>query len=124
VRIKGFEGGQMPLHRRLPKRGFNNIFALDYTEVTLKRVQTAIESGRLKTDSVVDGAALVAAGVVKNARDGIRLIATGEIKAAVKFLVAGASAGAKAAVEAAGGAVDVIVPKAPSGKAGKSKASA
>jgi large subunit ribosomal protein L15 len=124
VRIKGFEGGQMPLHRRLPKRGFNNIFALDFVEVTLKRVQAAVTSGKLKTDQTVDAAALVASGVIRRSRDGVRLIATGEITAKVNFSVSGATKGAIAAIEKAGGSVHVIVPKAPSGKAGKSKASA
>jgi large subunit ribosomal protein L15 len=124
VRIKGFEGGQMPLHRRLPKRGFNNIFALDFVEITLKRVQTAIDSGRLDAGKTIDAAALVGGGVIKTSRDGVRLIATGTLKSKASFVVSGASAGAKAAVEALGGTVEVIVPKPASGKAGASKASA
>jgi large subunit ribosomal protein L15 len=111
VAINGFEGGQMPLHRRLPKRGFNNIFRLDFVEVTLARLQRAIDSGKLKAGAV-DAAALVAAGVVRRARDGIRVVATGEIKAAVQLTVSGASAGAVAAIEKAGGSVTILKPKA------------
>src|SRR5438874_4522096 len=85
VAIKGFEGGQMPLHRRLPKRGFNNIFAKDYNEVGLDRIQQAIEAGKLDAKAVVNGAALKAAGVIRRERDGVRLLANGELKAAVSF---------------------------------------
>src|SRR5437868_2171987 len=81
VAIYGFEGGQMPLHRRLPKRGFTNIFRLDFVEVTLARLLRAIDSGKLQA-GLIDAKALVAAGVVRRSRDGIRVIATGEIKAA------------------------------------------
>jgi large subunit ribosomal protein L15 len=80
VRIKGFEGGQMPLHRRLPKRGFNNIFALDLTEINLDRVQDAINSGKLGANGVVNAEALVKAGALRRARDGVRLLGRGEIK--------------------------------------------
>jgi large subunit ribosomal protein L15 len=111
VRIKGFEGGQMPLHRRLPKRGFNNIFALDFSEVNLGRVQAAIDAGRLKTDAEIDAAALVAAGVLRRAKDGVRLLGSGEIKAKVNFAVYGASKSAVAAVEKAGGSVKILAPK-------------
>lgn len=111
VAIKGFEGGQMPLHRRLPKRGFTNIFRPDYVEVTLGRIQRALESGKLKAGAI-DEAGLVAAGVVRRARDGIRVVATGEIKAAVQLTVHGASSGAVAAVEKAGGSITVLKPKA------------
>lgn len=108
VAINGFEGGQMPLHRRLPKRGFNNIFAKDYAEVNLGRVQQAIDGGRLDAGQTVDGAALVAAGVIGAVgKDGVRLLAKGSLTAKVVFAVAGASASAKAAVEQAGGSVTV-----------------
>ena len=110
VAIKGFEGGQMPLHRRLPKRGFNNIFRLSYVEVTLARIQRAIDSGKLQAGKV-DEAALVSSGVVRRARDGIRLVATGELKAKLELTVSGASAGAVAAVEKAGGSVTVLKAK-------------
>ncbi|CEJ13253.1 50S ribosomal protein L15 [Phreatobacter sp. AB_2022a] len=111
VAIKGFEGGQMPLHRRLPKRGFNNIFRPDYVEVTLGRIQRALDAGKLKPGAI-DEAGLVAAGVVRRSRDGIRVVATGEIKAAVQLTVHGASSGAVAAVEKAGGSITVLKPKA------------
>ena len=110
VAIKGFEGVQMPLHRRLPKRGFNNIFRLSYVEVTLARIQRAIDSGKLQAGKV-DEAALVSSGVVRRARDGIRLVATGELKAKLELTVSGASAGAVAAVEKAGGSVTVLKAK-------------
>lgn len=112
VAIKGFEGGQMPLHRRLPKRGFNNIFRKDFNVVSLGRVQKAIDAGRLDAAAVVDAAALKAAGVLKRLRDGVRLLADGELTQAVKFEVEGASASAIAAVEKAGGAVVVKAVKA------------
>ncbi len=110
VRIKGFEGGQMPLHRRLPKRGFNNIFALKLNEVNLGRVQAAIDAGKLSTDREVDATALVAAGVLRRAKDGVRLLGSGEIKAKVNFVVYGASKSAVAAVEKAGGSVKTLAP--------------
>src|SRR6187455_720447 len=105
VRIKGFEGGQMPLHRRLPKRGFNNIFAKEYNEVGLDRVQQAIDAGKLDPKTPVNAAALKAAGVIRREKDGVRLLANGELKAAVKFEIAGASKAAITAVEKAGGSV-------------------
>ncbi|MDQ2080807.1 50S ribosomal protein L15 [Xanthobacteraceae bacterium Astr-EGSB] len=111
VRIKGFEGGQMPLHRRLPKRGFNNIFALSLNEVNVGRVQAAIDAGKLKTDGAVDEAALVAAGILRRAKDGVRLLGSGEITAKVDFVVHGASKSAVAAVEKAGGSVKILAPK-------------
>jgi large subunit ribosomal protein L15 len=109
VAIKGFEGGQMPLHRRLPKRGFNNIFSTDYNEVNLGRIQTAIDAGKLDGKSKIDVAALVAAGVVRRAKDGVRVLGKGELKAKVTLEVAGASKSAIAAVEKAGGSVTVLV---------------
>ena len=110
VRIKGFEGGQMPLHRRLPKRGFNNIFAIELNEVNLGRVQEALDKGKLDAKDVVDAEALVRAGVVRRAKDGIRLLGKGEIKAAVQFAVYGASRSAVEAVEKAGGSVKILAP--------------
>src|SRR5881394_148341 len=91
VRIKGFEGGQMPLHRRLPKRGFNNIFRKRFNEVSLGRVQQAIDAGRLDPAAQVDVEALVKAGVLRRARDGVRLLGGGELGAKLAFAVAGAS---------------------------------
>lgn len=108
VAIGGFEGGQMPLHMRMPKRGFNNPFAKKFVEVRLGRVQAAIDAGKLDARGVIDAGALVAAGVVRRAKDGIRLIAGGEFKAEkVSFSVAYATAGAVKAIEAAGGKVDM-----------------
>jgi large subunit ribosomal protein L15 len=108
VRIKGFEGGQMPLHRRLPKRGFNNIFALDLNEVNLDRIQAAIDRGALDAKDTLDVEALVRSKVLRRAKDGVRLLGRGEIKAAVTFAVHGASKSAIAAVEKAGGSVTVL----------------
>jgi large subunit ribosomal protein L15 len=110
VRIKGFEGGQMPLHRRLPKRGFNNIFALDLNEVNLDRIQAAIDRGALEVKDTLDVEALVRAGVLRRAKDGVRLLGRGEIKAPVQLAVHGASKSAIAAVEKAGGSVTVLAP--------------
>ena len=111
VAINGFEGGQMPLHMRMPKRGFNNVHRLNYVEVNIGRLQEAIDAGKLEAGASVDGAALVAAGVIRRQRDGIRLLAKGEIKAKLAIKVAGASEAAIAAVEKAGGSVEVIAPK-------------
>ena len=112
VRIKGFEGGQMPLHRRLPKRGFKNVaFAKKLNEVNLERVQAAIDAGKLDAGSTVDAAALVKAGVLRRAKDGVRLLGAGEIKAKVAFSVWGASKSAVAAVEKVGGSVQILAPK-------------
>jgi len=107
VSIKGFEGGQMPLHRRLPKRGFVNIFAKDFNIVSLGRVQQAIDAGKLDPKATVDVAALKAAGVVRRLKDGVRLLSDGELKVAVTFDVAGASRTAVVAVEKAGGTVTI-----------------
>jgi len=112
VRIKGFEGGQMPLHRRLPKRGFrNNAFAKVLNEVNLGRVQAAIDAGKLDAGVTVDAAALVKAGVLRRAKEGVRLLGSGEFKAKAIFSVWGASKSAVAAVEKAGGSVTVLAPK-------------
>ena len=117
ARIKGFEGGQMPLHRRLPKRGFKNSpFSRKLNEVNLDKVQAAIDSGRLDAAAVVDADALVKAGVIRRAKDGIRLLGAGEIKAKVAFSVYGASKSAIAAVEKAGGTVEVLAPKPQAGE--------
>jgi large subunit ribosomal protein L15 len=113
VRIKGFEGGQMPLHRRLPKRGFRNTaFALKLNEVNLGRVQAAIDAKLLDAAAKIDAAALVKAGVLRRAKDGVRLLGSGEIKAKVTISVHGASKSAVAAVEKAGGSVEILAPKA------------
>ena len=111
VSINGFEGGQMPIHRRLPKRGFTNIFRKNYVEVNLGRMQAAIDSGKLDAGKPVDAEALVNAGVISKARDGVRILAKGELKSKkVEIHAAGASKAAIAAVEAAGG--KVVIPTA------------
>src|SRR3954467_13965335 len=112
VRIKGVEGGQMPLHRRLPKRGFKNTpFAKKLNEINIGDVQTAIDAGTLDAAAPVDVAALVKAGLLRRERDGVRLLGSGEIKAKVSFSVWGASKSAVAAVEKAGGSVQILAPK-------------
>jgi len=112
VRIKGFEGGQMPLHRRLPKRGFKNTkFALRLNEVNLGKVQAAVDAGQLDASGVVDAAALVKAGLMRRAKDGVRLLGNGALKAKIDFAVFGASKPAQAAVEKAGGSVKILAPK-------------
>lgn len=108
VALKGFEGGQMPIHRRLPKRGFNNLFAKDFNEVNLSRVQSAIEKGTLDSKKPVTVEALLAAGVIRRVRDGVRLLGKGDIKTKLAFEVTGASAGAVKAVEKAGGSVMIV----------------
>jgi large subunit ribosomal protein L15 len=106
VALNGFEGGQTPLHRRLPKRGFNNsMFRPDFVVVNLGRVQKALDDGKIKPETVLDGARLVKAGVLRRERDGVRLLANGELRAALTIVVAGASKAAIAAVESAGGKV-------------------
>ncbi len=123
VSIAGFEGGQMPLHMRLPKRGFNNIFAKDYAEVNLVAIQKAVDSGKL-TATDVDHAALKAAGLARGGKDGVRVLGKGELTAKLNFTVAGVSAGAREAIEKAGGSVNVIevVPAAEKAAAKKGKA--
>jgi large subunit ribosomal protein L15 len=111
VAIKGFEGGQMPLHRRLPKRGFKNIFRKRFNELNLDRIQQAIEAGKLDPAAPIDVEALVAAGVLRRAKDGVRLLGGGKLTAKVEIAVAGASKSAIAAVEGAGGSVTVLLPK-------------
>ena len=106
VSINGFEGGQMPIHRRLPKRGFNNIFRKNYVEVNLGRLQTAIDAGKLDASKPVDIAALLSAGVISKPRDGVRILAKGQLQAKkVEIHAAGASKAAITAVEAAGGKI-------------------
>ena len=108
VAIKGYEGGQMPIYRRLPKRGFNNIFAKDLNIVSVGRIQAAIDAGKLDAKKTVDAAALVEAGVIRRVKDGVRVLADGELKAKVTFEVAGASKSAVEKIEKAGGSVTVL----------------
>ena len=110
VRIKGFEGGQMPLHRRLPKRGFNNIFKLDFAEINLDRLQQAIDAKLVDIKETVTAESLVKTGVLRRAKDGLRLLGRGEIKAKLNIEVHGASKSAVAAVEKAGGTVKILAP--------------
>jgi large subunit ribosomal protein L15 len=105
VSLLGFEGGQMPLYMRMPKRGFNNPFALKFAEVNLWRLQDAIDAGKLDVSAPIDGAALVKAGVIRRELDGVRLLGEGELKAKVNLTVYSATASAAKAVEAAGGSL-------------------
>ncbi|MEM9964870.1 MAG: 50S ribosomal protein L15 [Asticcacaulis sp.] len=105
VSLQGFEGGQMPLYMRMPKRGFNNPFALKFAEVNLWRLQQAIDAGKLDASQALDAAALKAAGVIRRELDGVRLLGEGELKAKLNLTVYSASASAVKAVEAAGGSV-------------------
>jgi large subunit ribosomal protein L15 len=111
VALHGFEGGQMPLHRRLPKRGFKNIFAKRFVAINLDRVQGAIDAKKLDARKPIDAAALKAAGVIKNPRDGVRLLARGALTSKITITVAGASKKAVAAVEQAGGTVTLVAPR-------------
>ena len=113
VSINGFEGGQMPLHMRMPKRGFNNPFAKEFAEVNFWRIEQAIAAGKLDPKKPVDAAALVAAGVVRRAKDGVKLLGKGELKSKLDITVWSASASAKAAVEKAGGKLTLTKPEAP-----------
>ncbi|MGN6308893.1 MAG: 50S ribosomal protein L15 [Xanthobacteraceae bacterium] len=117
VRIKGFEGGQMPLHRRLPKRGFHNIFRLDFAEVNLDRLQAAIDAKTLDAKDVINAETLVKARVLRRAKDGVRLLGRGEIKAKLTVEVHGASKSAIEAIEKAGGSVKILAPKNDEGEA-------
>ena len=110
VSINGFEGGQMPIHRRLPKRGFNNIFRKNYVEVNLGRLQTAIDAGKLDASKPVDAAALVAAGIITKKRDGIRVLGNCVLKTKIEIHAAGASKVAAAGIEAAGGSLVMTEP--------------
>lgn len=105
VAIKGFEGGQMPLYRRLPKRGFTNIFGKDFNEVSVGRIQTAIDAKKLDAKATIDSAALVKAGVIRRAKDGVRVLGGGEISAKVTLDIAGASKSAVEKIEKAGGSI-------------------
>ena len=116
VAIKGFGGGQMPLHMRLPKRGFNNPFGKDYAEVNIGMVQKYIDAKKLDAKKDVTEDALRECGLIRGGKDGVRLLGKGEITAKVKFTVAGATKGAIAAVEKAGGSVDVVASVKPSSK--------
>jgi large subunit ribosomal protein L15 len=117
VRIKGFEGGQMPLHRRLPKRGFNNIFRLDLAEVNLDRLQEAIDAGKIDAKATINAETLVKSGLLRRAKDGVRLLGRGELKAKITIEVHGATKTAIEAVEKAGGSVKILAPKKDEGEA-------
>nr|WP_316653792.1 50S ribosomal protein L15 [uncultured Gellertiella sp.] len=108
VAINGFEGGQMPIYRRLPKRGFTNIFKSDFAVVSIGRIQTAIDAGKLSASANVDAAALKAAGVIRREKDGLRILADGELTAKVTIVAAGASASAVAKIEKAGGTIQLL----------------
>jgi large subunit ribosomal protein L15 len=105
VALGAFEGGQMPLHMRMPKRGFNNIFAKDLAEVNFWRLEQAIAAGKLDASKPIDGAALVAAGVLRRQKDGVKLLAKGELTSKLDIIAYDASGPAKAAVEKAGGSL-------------------
>ena len=124
VSIKGFEGGQMPLHMRIPKRGFNNIFAKDYAEVNLGEIQKLVDAGTLDSKATLDHAAFKAAGLARGGKDGVRLLGKGEFSAKLSFKVAGVSAGAREAIEKAGGSVEVIEVVAAAEKAAAKKGTA
>lgn len=108
VAIKGFEGGQMPISRRLPKRGFNNINGRNFAVLNLKTLQDALDRGAIEANAALDETALVAAGVIRRPLDGVRLLAKGELNAALSITVAGASKAAVEAVEKAGGKVEIV----------------
>src|SRR5262245_12801492 len=111
VAVKGCEGSQMPLHRRLPTRGFNKPFRKQFSEINLGRLQAAIDAGKLDAKAAIDAEVLVKAGILRRAKDGVRLLGEGELKAKVAITVAGASKSAVAAVEKAGGSVTILAPK-------------
>ena len=123
VSINGFEGGQMPLHMRIPKRGFNNIFAKDYAEVNLGQIEKLVQAGKLDAKGTIDHAALKAAGVGRGGKHGVRILAKGDFTTKLSFTVAGVSKSAREAIEKAGGSVDVIevVPAAEKAAAKKGK---
>ena len=121
VSIFGFEGGQMPLHMRLPKRGFNNIFAKDYAEVNLGAIQKLIDAGKLDAKGTLDHAALKAVGLGRGGKDGVRVLGKGELKAKLALKVAGVSKGAREAIEKAGGSVELIERKNPAELAASKK---
>ena len=111
VSLLGFEGGQMPLYRRLPKRGFNNPFSKDFSEINLSKLQKAIDAGRLDANEPLTDVSLLKSGLVSRSKDGVKLLAQGEIKAKLKISVARASKTAIAAIEKAGGSVTLPTPK-------------
>ncbi len=111
VAIKGFEGGQMPLYRRLPKRGFNNIFAKKLNIVSIARIEQAIEAGKLDAKSAISAESLKEAGVIRRVKDGVRLLSDGETKKKLTFDIAGASKAAIEKIEKAGGKVNLPVEK-------------
>ncbi|TCD13099.1 50S ribosomal protein L15 [Oricola cellulosilytica] len=111
VSINGYEGGQMPIYRRLPKRGFNNIFAKDFNVVSVGRIQAAIDAKKLDAKKTIDAAALAAAGVIRRVKDGVRVLADGDVKAKLSLEVAGASKSAVEKIEKAGGSVTVPTAK-------------
>lgn len=110
VAINGFEGGQMPIYRRLPKRGFTNIFSSDFNIVSVGRIQSAIDAGKLDGKATIDVAALKAAGVIRRVKEGVRILAGGDLKAKLTLEVAGASATAVEKVEKAGGSIKLLAP--------------
>jgi large subunit ribosomal protein L15 len=117
VAIAGFEGGQMPLHMRMPKRGFNNPFAKELAEVNLWRIEQAIAAGKLDAKAPIDGEALVKAGVVRRLKDGVKLLGKGELKSKINLTVYSATASARDAVEKAGGTLTTTKPEAPAAEA-------
>ena len=124
VAIKGFEGGQMPLHRRLPKRGFNNLYAQDLNEVNLGRIQEAVDAGKLDKAATVTVETLVAAGIIARPRDGVKLLGVGELTAKLSFEVTRASKSAVEAVEKAGGSVSTVYAQGASTRGGSEAATA
>src|SRR6516162_5708982 len=117
VRIKGFEGGQMPMHRRLPKRGFNNVFRVEYSEINLDRLQEAIDAKAIDAGSAITAETLVKGGVLRRAKGGVRLLGRGELKSKINIEVHGASKSAIEAVEKAGGSVKILAPAKEEGEA-------
>jgi large subunit ribosomal protein L15 len=112
VAVNGFEGGQMPIYMRLPKRGFTQPNAKTFSWVNLGRIEAAIKAGKLDIKKAIDADALIGAGLLRRSKDGVRLLAKGEIKSKVELVVAGASKAAVEAVEKAGGKVTVTQPAA------------
>ena len=110
VAIAGFEGGQMPLHMRMPKRGFNNIFRKEFAEVNFWRIEQAIAAGKLDAKAAIDADVLIKAGVLRRAKDGVKLLGKGELKSKLNITVYHASAAAQAAVEKAGGKLTMTRP--------------
>jgi len=110
VAINGFEGGQMPIYRRLPKRGFTNIFSTDFNTVSVGRIQAAIDAGKLDGKSMIDATALKAAGVIRRLKDGVRVLSDGDLKAKLNLEVAGVSSAAAEKVEKAGGKIKLLAP--------------